>query len=38
LFTTGSAVLFGNKIKGLDDFELLAFVVVKWGVYVPIPK
>jgi hypothetical protein len=29
LFTTGSAVLFGNKIKGLDDFELLAFVVVK---------
>lgn len=29
LFTSGSAVLFGNKIKGLDDFELLAFVVVK---------
>ena len=29
LFTSGSAVLFGNKIKGLDDFELLALVVVK---------
>ncbi len=29
LFNSGSAVLFENKIKGLDDFELLAFVVVK---------
>ncbi len=29
LFTSGSAVLFGNKIKGLDDFELVAFVVIK---------
>lgn len=24
-------VLKGSKIKGLDDFELIAFVVVKWG-------
>ena len=29
LFKQGSAVLSGAKIKGLDDFELLAFVVVK---------
>lgn len=29
LFTSGSAVLFGEKIKGLDDFELIAFVVIK---------
>ena len=29
LFTSGSAVLFGDKIKGLDDFELIAFLVVK---------
>lgn len=29
LFKEGSAVLDGTKIKGLDDFELLAFVVVK---------
>ena len=29
LFTSGSAVLFGERIKGLDDFELIAFVVVK---------
>ena len=29
LFKQGSSVLSGAKIKGLDDFELLAFVVVK---------
>ena len=29
LFKQGSAVLSDKKIKGLDDFELLAFVVVK---------
>ncbi len=29
LFKQGSMVLSGTKIKGLDDFELLAFVVVK---------
>ena len=29
LFTSGSSVLFEDKIKGLDDFELIAFVVVK---------
>ena len=29
LFKQGSAVLNDKKIKGLDDFELLAFVVVK---------
>lgn len=29
LFKQGSMVLSGAKIKGLDDFELLAFVVVK---------
>ncbi|MGN1201524.1 MAG: helicase-related protein [Candidatus Caccovivens sp.] len=29
LFTSGSAVLFEDKIKGLDDFELVAFVVIK---------
>ena len=29
LFKQGSSVLSEAKIKGLDDFELLAFVVVK---------
>ncbi len=29
LFKQGSSVLSGAKIKGLDDFELLAFVVIK---------
>lgn len=29
LFKQGSSVLKGTKIKGLDDFELIAFVVVK---------
>ena len=29
LFTSGSDVLFGSSIKGLDDFELISFVVVK---------
>lgn len=29
LFSSGSDVLFGNKIKGLDDFELLSFVIIK---------
>lgn len=29
LFKRGISVLSGAKIKGLDDFELLAFVVVK---------
>lgn len=29
LFKQGSEVLTSNKIKGLDDFELLAFVVIK---------
>ncbi len=29
LFKQGSMVLSGAKIKGLDDFELLAFVVIK---------
>ena len=29
LFKQGSMVLDGAKIKGLDDFELLAFVVIK---------
>ena len=29
LFTSGSSVLFEDKINGLDDFELVAFVVVK---------
>lgn len=29
LFKEGSGVLSGAKIKGLDDFELIAFVVVK---------
>lgn len=29
LFTSGSDVLFGGNIKGLDDFELVSFVVVK---------
>ena len=29
LFTLGSDVLFSGNIKGLDDFELITFVVVK---------
>lgn len=29
LFKQGSMILDGEKIKGLDDFELLAFIVVK---------
>ncbi len=29
LFTSGSQVLFQQTIKGLDDFELIAFVVVR---------
>ena len=29
LFKQGSMVLDGAKIKGLDDFELVAFVVIK---------
>lgn len=29
LFTSGSEVLFQQRIKGLDDFELIAFVVIK---------
>ncbi len=29
LFNTGSAVLFNSGLKGLDDFELITFVVVK---------
>jgi SNF2 family DNA or RNA helicase len=29
LFTTGSGVLTGSSIPGLDDFELITFVVVK---------
>lgn len=29
LFNLGSDVLFGNNIKGIDDFELITFVVVK---------
>ena len=29
LFTVGSKVLFQEKMKGLDDFELIAFVVVR---------
>lgn len=29
LFTLGSDVLFGANIKGLDDFELITFVVIK---------
>lgn len=29
LFTSGSGVLMDNKIRGLEDFELLAFVVIE---------
>lgn len=29
LFNNGSDVLFSGNIKGLDDFELIAFVVIK---------
>ena len=29
LFKQGSSVLSGDKIKGLDDFELVAFIAVK---------
>lgn len=29
LFQSGSNVLFGEKIKGIEDFELIAFVVIK---------
>ena len=29
LFKSGSKVLFQTRIDGLDDFELIAFVVVK---------
>ena len=29
LFTVGSQVLFQETFKGLDDFELIAFVVVR---------
>lgn len=29
LFNTGSAVLFNSGLKGIDDFELITFVVVK---------
>lgn len=29
LFTVGSQVLFQEKIKGLDNFELIAFVVIR---------
>ena len=29
LFTEGSQVLFQERINGLDDFELIAFVVIK---------
>ena len=29
LFTMGSKVLFQEKLKGLDDFELIAFVVIR---------
>lgn len=29
LFTTGSKILFQDNIKGLDDFELIAFIVIK---------
>lgn len=29
LFNVGSDVLFGENIKGLDDFELVTFIVVK---------
>ena len=29
LFNTGSDVLFSSGIQGLDDFELITFVVIK---------
>ena len=29
IFTKGSDALFGNTVSGLDDFELITFVVVK---------
>lgn len=29
LFNSGSDVLFGNGVQGLDDFELITFVVIK---------
>ena len=29
LFNLGSDVLFGNNVKGIDDFELITFVVIK---------
>lgn len=29
LFNMGSDVLFSGNIKGLDDFELITFIVVK---------
>lgn len=29
LFTSGSSVLFEKQIEGLDDFELIAFVVIR---------
>ena len=29
IFTSGSDALFGNTISGLDDFELITFVVIK---------
>lgn len=29
IFNTGSNVLFGQSISGLDDFELITFVVIK---------
>ena len=32
LFNLGSEVLFSGNITGLDDFELITFVVVKQGI------
>ncbi|HIS36336.1 TPA: hypothetical protein IAC10_06875 [Candidatus Scatousia excrementigallinarum] len=29
LFNTGSDILFNSGIQGLDDFELITFVVIK---------
>ena len=29
LFNSGSSVLFGAGLKGLEDFELITFVVIK---------
>ena len=29
IFNTGSNALFGQSISGLDDFELITFVVIK---------